>query len=134
MSSKINNKGRSPTGRFVGLPHVVIKNKDYIGLSYKSKALLIDLALQYNGRNNGDLTVALSVLKDRGWKRQATIGAAVKELLASNLVIRTREGQFQNPFSRCSLYAITWKAIDECKGKDLNVKPTATAPRKFSLE
>ena len=134
MASRIKVKGRRITGRFIGLPHVVVKNKDYIQLSYKSKALLIDLMLQYNGKNNGDLTTALAILRDRGWKRQATIGEAVKELIDANLIIRTREGQFRNPFSRCALYAVTWQPIDDCKDKDLNVNPTSTALRKFSFE
>jgi hypothetical protein len=111
-----------------------MKTEDYTGLSYKSKALLLDISLQYNGRNNGDLTVALAVLRNRGWKRQATISEAVKELLDADLIIRTREGQFRNPHSQCALYAITWQPIDECNGKDLCVNPTTTAPRKFSFE
>jgi hypothetical protein len=134
MASRIKVQGRRITGRFIGLPHVVVKNKDYIELSYKSKALLIDLMLQYNGKNNGDLTAALAILRDRGWKRQATVGEAVKELIDANLIIRTREGQFRNPFSRCALYAITWQPIDDCKDKDLNINPTTTPPRKFSFE
>lgn len=134
MASRMQVKGRRITGRFIGLPHVVVKNKDYIELSYKSKALLIDLMLQYNGKNNGDLTTALAILRDRGWKRQATVGEAVKELIDANLIIRTREGQFRNPFSRCALYAITWQPIDDCKDKDLTVNPTITPPRKFSFE
>jgi hypothetical protein len=134
MASRSKVKGRRITGRFIGFPHVVVKNKDYIELSYKSKALLIDLMFQYNGKNNGDLTTALAILRDRGWKRQATIGEAVKELINANLIIRTREGQFRNPFSRCALYAITWQPIDDCKDKDLNINPTTTPPRKFSFE
>jgi hypothetical protein len=58
----------------------------------------------------------------------------VKELMEANLIIRTREGKFQNPHSRCALYAMTWQKIDECEDKDLEIRPTATAPRKFSLE
>lgn len=127
-------KGRKESGRFVGLPFCVLKSNDYIGLSYKSKALLIDLALQYNGKNNGDLTAAFAILKKRGWVREATIFTAVQELMVANLIIRTREGKFQNPHRRCGLYALTWKPIDECIGKDLDVAPTTTPPRKFSLE
>ena len=135
MASRTQGKG-SPRDRKIRrrFPHVVIKNKDYIELSYKSKALLVDLTLQYNGSNNGDLTVALAILRNRGWKRQATIGEAVKELLDANLIIRTREGQFRNPHSRCALYAITWQPINDCNDKDLCVNPTTTAPRKFSFE
>ena len=127
-------KGRKESGRFVGLPFCVLKCDDYIGLSYKSKVLLIDLALQYNGKNNGDLTAAFAILKKRGWVREATIFTAVQELMVANLIIRTREGQFQNPHSRCALYALAWQPIDECLGKDLEIGPTVTSPRKFSLE
>jgi hypothetical protein len=127
-------KGRKESGRFVGLPFCVLKSNDYIDLSYKSKALLIDLALQYNGKNNGDLTAAFAILKKRGWVREATIFSAVQELILANLIIRTREGKFQNPHSRCALYALAWQPIDECNGKDLDIGPTVTPPRKFSLE
>jgi len=134
MPSRIKLKGRREHGRFMGIPHVVLAHPDYYRLTTKAKALLIEIAYQYNGKNNGDMTVALKILRDRGWKRNATISEAVKELMEANLIIRTREGQFQNPFSRCALYAITWQRIDECLGKDLGVNPTSTPPRKFSLD
>ena len=127
-------KNRKETGRFAQLPHVVLNSADYISLSYKSKALLVDLVYQYNGKNNGDLTAALGFLKKRGWVRGATLSSAANELLEANLIIRTREGRFQNPYSRCALYAITWQPINECEGKDLEVRATSTPPRKFSLE
>ena len=127
-------KNRRESGRFILIPHAVLTSSDYIGLSYKSKALLVDLVHQYNGKNNGDLTAALGTLKARGWKRSATLNDAVKELMKANLLIRTRDGKFQNPHSRCALYAMTWQQIDECEGKDLEIRPTSTPPRKFSLE
>ena len=76
----------------------------------------------------------MAILRDRGWKRDATISVAVKELMNADLIIRTREGKFQNPHSRCALYAIAWHPIDECIGKDLEVGSTIAPPRKFSLE
>jgi hypothetical protein len=127
-------KNRRESGRFILIPHIVLNSQDYVGLTYKSKALLVDLAYQYNGRNNGDLTAALGYMQTRGWKRSATLTDAVQELMVANLIIKTREGKFQNPHSRCALYAMTWQQIDECEGKDLEVGPTATPPRKFSLE
>ena len=134
MPSRRKIKGRAEKGTFTLIPHAVMDNRDYVNLSYKSVKLLLDLAYQYRGRNNGDLTAAFSILRQRGWKREATIGVAIKELIAANLIIRTREGYFQNPKSRCALYALTWQPIDECKGKDLDISPTTTPPRKFSLE
>lgn len=133
--AKYNNKGRNHNhGRFAGIPIRVMDSPDYKNLPYTAKALLIELAYQYRSNNNGDLTVALSTLKKRGWKREATISAAMKKLLDANLVTRTRIGYFSNPKSRCALYALNWYPIDECRGKDLEVKPTITPPRKFSLE
>ena len=134
MPSRRKIKGRAEKGTFTLIPHAVMDNRDYVNLSYKSVKLLLDLAYQYRGKNNGDLTAAFSILRQRGWKREATIGAAIKELIAANLIIRTREGYFQNPKSRCALYALTWQSIDECKGKDLEISPTTSPPRKFSLE
>jgi hypothetical protein len=134
MISRYKAKGRRETGRFVALPHSVLSSTDYIGLTTKSKALLVDFAYQYNGRNNGDLTAALAILSKRGWKRNATISSAANELMTANMIIRTREGKFQNPHSRCALYALSWQSIDECSGKNLEVNPTTTPPRKFSLE
>jgi len=127
-------KGRREKGRFISIPHCVLNSSDYIGLTTKSKALLVDLVYQYNGKNNGDLTAAHAILRDRGWVRSATISVAVNELMAARLIIRTREGKFQNPHSRCALYAISWQAIDDCYGKELDVNATTTPPRKFSLE
>jgi hypothetical protein len=127
-------KGRNENGRFLSIPHCVMNTFDYIKLTTKSKVLLFDLALQYNGKNNGNLTAAFAVMKKRGWVREATIFTAVQELMAANLIIRTREGKFQNPHSRCALYALTWKPIDECYGKNLDAAPTTTPLRKFSLE
>ena len=96
--------------------------------------MLIDLAYQYDGKNNGNLTAAFTILQKRGWVRNATISAAIKELLGARLIIRTREGKFQNPHSRCALYAISWRQIDECRGKDLELNPTRVPPRAFSME
>lgn len=126
--------GRNENGRFLLMPHCVMNSVDYIKLTTKSKVLLFDLAFQYNGKNNGNLTAAFAVMKKRGWVREATIFTAVQELMAANLIIRTREGKFQNPHSRCALYALTWQPINECIGKDLDIGPTQTPPRKFSLE
>jgi len=118
---------------FAGVPRIVMEHEDFIKLSTKSQSLLLWLCYQYRGGNNGDLTTAFSVLKKWGWKREATISSAVKELLAARLIVRTREGRFSNPGARCALYALTWQPINECGGK-LDASATQTPPRKFSLE
>ncbi|MEX2326317.1 MAG: hypothetical protein WD558_01175, partial [Pseudomonadales bacterium] len=53
---------------FAGIPRHVIQHPDYQALSGNAVKLLVDLAFQYRGKNNGDLTTAWHVLKHRGWK------------------------------------------------------------------
>ena len=48
----------------------------------------------------------------------------------AKMIVKTRQGGKNYP----CLYAITWQPIDECRGKNLELGPTKTAPRKFSLE
>ena len=128
------NNGRYQYNSFAGIPRIVMENPDYVNLSYSSKALLFELAYQYRGKNNGDLTVAWGVMSKRGFKSKETLGRLTDQLLRSNLVLRTREGRFTNPGGVCALYALTWQPIDECSGKGLEVKSTITAPRLFSKE
>ncbi|NHN36900.1 hypothetical protein G8764_06315 [Pseudomaricurvus alcaniphilus] len=129
------NKGRTDApGGFAGIPRIVLKHPDYQGLSGGAVKLLIELASQFKGNNNGNLTVAFSILKKRGFNSKSTIARSVKELLSANIIIQTREGRFTNPGGVCNLYALSWLAIDECPGKSLTASPTVTPPRKFSLE
>ena len=118
---------------FAGIPRRVIESDDYKSLSGSSVKLLVELCYQYRGKNNGDLTIAESLLLKRGFNSKTTIRKAAKELLEKNIIALTRQGRFINPGGVCSLYALTWESIDHCKGK-LDVSSTKTPPRKFSLE
>ena len=75
----------------------------------------MQMAEQYNGFNNGDLQASWNVMKCKGWKSNATLSRAKFELLEKGFIEQTREGYLRP--RRCSLYAITWKAIDDCQGK-----------------
>ena len=130
-SKGMNAKGRSArTGSFAGIPRAVMQSDSYKSLSPKAVKLLLELAYQFRGANNGDLTVALTVLRSWGWKSRTTITQARDELLAADLIVCTRQGQFTNPGGKCALYALVWQPIHECGGK-LDVDSTSTPPRKF---
>ena len=106
-------KGRAEGGRFFMLPHAVMDSPAYIGLSGSAVKLLADLGRQYHGRNNGDLSAAWKIMQPRGWRSRDTLARALAELLAARLIEKTRQGGLH----ACSLYALTWHAIDECGGK-----------------
>lgn len=112
---------------FLHIPKALLELKDFKCLSAKALKLLIDLASQFNGKNNGDLCMALKLMKDRGWSSNDTLNKAKRELLDKQLIILTKQGGLGiGP----NLYAITWQPIHECGGK-LDVAPTTLAPRKL---
>lgn len=134
-SKRERNKGRMDApGGFTAIPHVVTDHPDYTNLSGNATKLLIEIARQTRKENNGDLHAAFSILKNRGFNSTKTLSRCLDELLAAGLIVKTRDGRFCNPGSRCALYAVTWLPIDECPGKDLEVAPTRTPYRMFSVE
>lgn len=132
--TKGKTSGRSDKPRFAGIPHHVMKHPDWLRLSSSAVRLLLELARQYNGYNNGDLSAAWTLMKMRGFNSQTTLKAALDCLLQHRFIIKTREGRFCNPGKQCALYALTWQPINECKGKNLEVGPTQAPPRAFSLD
>lgn len=110
-----------------------METEDYKGLSFSARSLLLELAYQYRGNNNGDLSATFSMLKPKGFGSPATINKALRELEAARMIQKSREGRFMNPGGICCLYALTWKPVDECGGK-IDIPATITPLRKFSLE
>jgi len=127
-------KTHNGTQSFAGIPRKLILHPNYQKLNGNAVKLLVDLAFQFRGKNNGDLTTAFSVLSKRGWNSRQTIDRAKRQLIENELIIETRPGRFNNPGGRCALYALTWESIDECPGKNLEVKSTVTPLRSFKLE
>ena len=82
---------RAKQGQFVALPHVVLESSSYLNIGSSAKVLLVDLAHQYNGRNNGDLTAAFGHMKKRGWRSKQTLAKALRELMAAKLIRKTRQ-------------------------------------------
>lgn len=107
------SKNRSGEGGFFAIPHSVTASSNFIKLSAHGVKLLIDLGGQYRGKNNGDLCATWSLMKKRGWKSRSTLNKALNELLHYRFIVKTRQGGQH----AASLYALTWKNIDECGGK-----------------
>ena len=120
------------TASFAGIPRVVMECPDYINLSGSAVRLLNEMAYQFKGRNNGDLCPAWTLMKERGFRSKATLTKAIKELVAAEMIMLARQGQFIR--NKAGLYALTWAPIDECAGKQLDESPTQKPLRNFSLE
>jgi hypothetical protein len=121
---RFQKRSRRSEHSYLGIPHYIVRSPEFRRLEPWSVKLLIELASAYNGKNNGDLSAAYSVLCDRGWNSPGTLNAALKRLLTAGWITYTRHGGR----NRCALYAVTWWPIDYCEGKHLEVR-AETAPR-----
>ena len=114
------DKNRIESGGFIALPHCVLRSLAFCKLSAHATKLLIDLVSQYKGSNNGDFSAPYSTMQNRGWKSKGTLQRAINELLELGFIEKSRQGGRH----LCTLYAVTFYAVDECKGK-LDIMPTS---------
>ncbi|MHC8358009.1 hypothetical protein ACYZTL_23005 [Pseudomonas sp. LB3P81] len=112
-------------GRVLALPYRMLVLPAFDNLTPKAIAVLIKLAKNYNGSNNGDLSCTAQMMAKGRPMDAKTLASALQELIEAGLIVRTREYRKgrEKGMARCALYAVTWAAIDECPGKDLEVKP-----------
>lgn len=118
--------GRKEDGSFIQLPHALIESPNWRAMSPYAVKLFIDLYGQYRGFNNGDFTAAWTVMKPKGWRSKATLQKALQELDWFGMIDLTRQGGLNRP----SLYGVTFKPIDECKGK-LDVPASRVSSRRW---
>jgi hypothetical protein len=109
------------TDRFVGIPFWVMNHASFRAASHRARSLLLDVLLQYNGRNNGSLVVCDKALKPLGWNSNDGITKAKRELMELGLLVETRRGAKPN---RASWYALGWRQLDVKEGLDID-------PRKY---
>lgn len=122
MSRRQKVLGRKESGPFLALPRSLLDSPEYAALSAYAVKLLCDLGAQLRGHNNGDLCAAWSLMRARGWKSRDTLDRAKLELEEAGVIVRTRQGGKHKP----TLYALTFKGIDECEGKlDAHIKASA---------
>lgn len=97
--------------RFALIPGEVIASPNWAHASKPCRALLTDIAVQFNGYNNGDLTASITVLRPLGWTSPGTIKALLREAIYYGLLVQTRQGGL---LIGASLYALGWKPIHAC--------------------
>lgn len=108
MSSR-PHKGTKYTEPFVGFVRSVLDSPAFISLSPHAVKLLMELASQYKGDNNGNLTAAWAVVSKRGWRSKSTLVRCKAELIEAGFVYVTRKGHLP---STCELLALTWFPLD----------------------
>jgi hypothetical protein len=106
-------------GRFTALPHAVLNCAQYRKLGYTARSLLIDLTLQWNGKNNGALVLCQKAMRPLGWKSNDILSRATFELDENGLIVKTRQGR--KP-SLASWFALAWLSLDTTTGLDIDPK------------
>lgn len=89
------------------IPLTLLHHPNFVRLSPHGHKLLMDLARQYTGFNNGYLCAAFSLLADKGWASE-TLWRSTRECEHYRLIQRTQQGGRNKP----NLYAFTWRRVD----------------------
>lgn len=114
-----SNRGRAKSSRdsggFVALPWTVLDSPAYLSLSHPAARLLIEIARQYHGDDNGRMIITAKYLEPRGWKSPDVINRAKRELLDRGLIYQTVQGMRPH---KASWYACTWLTLDKLDGYD----------------
>ena len=106
-------------GRFVALPHVVIDSPSHRALNHAARSLLVDIARQYTGRNNGKLVACNKALKPLGWTSHQSVTRALQELIEAKLLTETRKGARPN---RAAWFALGFIRLEVTDGLDIDPK------------
>ena len=111
--ARINHKQKDG---FSGIPRRIIEHPSFKSLSYSARSLLIQLGYQYRGKNNGNLVITYSLMKD--WFGSNTTMYRARDSLykAGFIVINAYGGQSGSGTKLPHLYALTWESIDQLKG------------------
>jgi hypothetical protein len=75
--------------------------------------VLLALAVQYYGSRNGSLALPYSEAHSLGISTQAQLYSGLKLLESVDLILCTRRGNLQGGLKLPSLYALTWKPVNE---------------------
>ena len=105
-------KGRKgAAGRFIMLPMAVFQSQSCATLSHAHFRLLMALAADYNGSNNGALALTRPQARRLGIGSNRTMSIGFKDLEQRGLIFRTDPGMIRPP--RPARFAITWKPTDK---------------------
>lgn len=99
--------------RFAQLPERVLESEAVTTLSHAAFRVLVLMAKQYHGHNNGALGLTAEQAREYGIGRRQTFYRALRELEEHCLIERTYHASRVPP--RPTQYAVTWRQLDDTK-------------------
>jgi hypothetical protein len=109
---------------FAAIPVSVLETPAAVSLPHAAVRVLLLLAAQYTGKNNGRLACTRSYARSRGVTSNETVERALAALVAHGLVRVTRQGWRTKHLP--TLYALEWRDVNWSDGKERYPPTTAT--------
>lgn len=116
--NRVNAKGRNenPIKRFAQLPHEILISAAYRSLDVTARALLTEIVMIENGRNNGSLWLSVRDAVDRlGIADARPVMRAFEMLQLVGLIAMTKDAHFSVKAcetSRARCWRLTWRPFD----------------------
>lgn len=114
------------------VPYTLLRHPNFTRLSPYGHKLIMDLARQYSGFNNGYLCCSWNLMKgeDFRWRSEVTLRLAMQELEHYRLIERTQQGGRNKP----NLHALTWRRVDAKKDHQLDTCATSKPSDAWKVE
>lgn len=109
-----------PGETFAAVPVEILRSEAYAALPDYAVRVLLAVAGQFRGQNNGNLSMSIRTAREHGIRSAWKVQAGLRLLLDVGLVEMTRPGKYSHGRGICALYAVTWKTI--------NITPEAFPP------
>jgi hypothetical protein len=125
-------KGRFEAGEHFGaVPLEVLESNAYNALPDYGARVLLAIAANYRGINNGNLSLTRAEATSRGVKSSWMVSAALELLMVTGLLHQTREGKNSGGHYFCSLYALGWRPINPTPQAYPAITQLRPAPNKW---
>ncbi len=112
MPKRHNQKGRSTTERFVSLPHYMLGSRAWRSLSPVARSVFIELAVIYNGSNNGRLALSVRDAAERVCCSKNTASRALTELTQKGFIDLCSRAHFDRKTPHAAEYRLTMHPCD----------------------
>ena len=109
--SRRHPRRKTTPGRFAMLPLTVLDTAAVKTLSHAAFRILVLMAAQYNGGNNGALGITRIQAAVNGIGSHHTLYSALRTLEERGLIEQTYPASRVPP--RPTMYALTWRSIDD---------------------
>lgn len=116
-------KRRRSAETFAAVSVKVMRSEAYRTLRSTYKAVLLALAAQYRGFNNGDLALTRLMARNLGVTSEQARSHGLRELSRRGLIEKTYQGGMR-PLGP-TLWALTWQRVNYRDGKQLKRPETA---------